>query len=216
MDTIGDEPDALPASVRQKLDGLKKCLASLGRFAELDEQWRRPWNHSRGAAAKAIEDVRALRAQIQDLLEQPRCSYDGACSELLRALLSVPADRRRAVRRLVGDAEHIALIPCTQRSPWLALEEQSSARLLVGLIAQALVFPDQDDYRDVMVALAPARVCAAMLGVDAAALFDDAATFAGEGVSDTFHSFGRRETSLGAFGWRQAVTPHGVRFRSTF
>jgi hypothetical protein len=63
-----------------------------------------------------------------------------------------------------------------------------------------------------MVALAPARVVASELGLDAPAIFAEAATYAGKGVADTFASFGERETSLGAFGWKRVETEHGERF----
>jgi hypothetical protein len=50
------------------------------------------------------------------------------------------------------------------------------------------------------------------LGVDAPAIFGEAAGYAGPGVAATFRAFGERETSLGAFGWRRVETAHGVRF----
>ena len=62
-----------------------------------------------------------------------------------------------------------------------------------------------------MIALAPARVVADEIGADARAIFAEAATFAGEGVGETFRTFGERETSLGAFGWHRVETAHGER-----
>jgi hypothetical protein len=98
------------------------------------------------------------------------------------------------------------------RAPFLALEERSEERLRSGLAVHALALPDEDDYRDVMIALAPARVVASELGLDAPAVFAEAATFAGAGVAETFRTFGERETGLGAFGWRRVQTEHGERF----
>jgi hypothetical protein len=63
-----------------------------------------------------------------------------------------------------------------------------------------------------MISLAPARVVADELGVDAPAIFAEAARYAGLRVAETFRAFGERETSLGAFGWRRVETAHGVRF----
>jgi hypothetical protein len=187
--------------IRARLDAVLAAVETLGPILELDREWRAP-----GAT---VERVRAVRAQIQAVLDGPPCAYDDAALQLYRELSEADAQGARA---LVGERERPALRPYPQRAPWLTLEERSAERLASGLALLALLLPDEDDYRDVMISLAPARVVADELGADAAALFDDAARFAGPGVAGTIRGFGRRETGLGAFGWREVETPHGRRF----
>lgn len=181
----------------KELDAVVVAIDLLGPIVELDRRWR-------GGPA-TVEEAKAIRAEIQAVLDRPRCTYDDAALELYRALTP-------AARALVGDDERRALIPYAVRAPFLALEERSEERLRSGLVIHALALPDQDDYRDVMIAVAPARVVANEIGADACSVFADAATFAGTGVADTFRTFGERETSFGAFGRRRVETEHGTRF----
>src|SRR5262249_31701311 len=152
-----------------------------------------------------VEEAKAIRAEIQEVLDRPRCAYDDAALAVYRAL--APGDRG-----LVGERERDLIRPYHTRSPWLALEEGSAERLRSGLCLLALELPDEYDYRDVMISLAPHRVAAVELGADAPDVFDEAAEYAGPGVAETFRKFGERETSLGAFGWKRVQTEHGERF----
>jgi hypothetical protein len=187
--------------IRARVDAVLAELETLGPIVELDRRWR---------TAADVADAKAVRAKIQEVLDAPRCAYDEAALELYRALAAV--EDGSGARALVGQDERAALRPYPLRAPWLALDERSAERLASGLVVLALVLPDEDDYRDVMISLAPARVCADELDADAASLFDDAARFAGAGVAETVRGFGRRETGLGAFGWARVQTPHGERF----
>jgi len=186
--------------VIRRLDAVIAALETLGPILALDAEWRAPGG--------TVERAKEVRAEIQEVLDRPRCAYDDAVLELYRSIVDVEPGE---VRRLVAD-DRRALVPYAVRAPWLALEEVSVERLASGLAVLALSLPDEDDYRDVMIALAPARVCASELGADAVTLFEGAARFAGRGVAETFRGFGHRETGLGAFGWREVETPHGRRF----
>jgi hypothetical protein len=181
----------------KELEALAASIDSLGPILELDRRWR--------SNPATVEEAKAIRAEIQDVLDRPRCAYDDAALELSRAVS--PADRS-----LIGEDERRLLVPYAVRAPFLALEERSEERLRSGLVLHALALPDDDDYRDVMIALAPARVVADEIGADAATVFAEAAEYAGPGVADTFRTFGERETSLGAFGWKRVETEHGIRF----
>jgi hypothetical protein len=191
-------------AVRVRLGAVVAAVETLGPIVELDRLWRQP--------GRDVAHAKKVRAWIQDVLDRPRCPYDDSALELYRALVDVPIAERARARSLVGPAERRALAPAPVRSPWLALEEQSFERLAAGVALLAFLLPDEDDYRDVMISLAPARVAADELGADAAAVFDEAASFAGRGVAETIRRFGLRKTGLGAFGWQRAQTPHGERF----
>jgi hypothetical protein len=181
----------------KELDAVVAAIDSLGPILELDRRWR--------SGPARIDDAKSIRAEIQEVLDRPRCAYDDAALALYRALTP-------AARALVGEEERRALIPYGVRAPFLALEERSEERLRSGLAVHALALPDEDDYRDVMIALAPARVVADEIGADARTIFQEAAIFAGPGVAETFRTFGERKTSLGAFGWRRVQTEYGERF----
>ena len=182
----------------KELEALAASIDSLGPILELDRQWR--------SNPKTVEEAKAVLAEIREVLDRPRCAYDDAALELYRAVT-------RADRGLIGEDERALIRPYCGRSPWLAIEEGSEERLRSGLSLLALELPDEFDYRDVMISLAPHRVAADDIGADAAAVFADAARFAGPGVAETFRTFGERETSLGAFGWKRVPTPRGERFR---
>jgi hypothetical protein len=182
----------------KELDALAAAIGTLGPILELDRRW---FSGEHGS----VEEAKALRAEIQEVLDQPRCAYDDAALELYRAL--TPGDRG-----LIGEEERRLVRPYVARSPFLAREEGSEERLRSGLCLLALELPDHYDYRDVMVSLAPHRVVADEIGADASAVFTEAAEFAGPGVADTIRAFGDRETSLGAFGWGRVETQHGERF----
>jgi hypothetical protein len=182
----------------KELDAVAAAIDSLGPILELDRRWR-------SGAAKTVDEAKALRAEIQEVLDRPRCAYDDAALALYRALS--PQDRE-----LIGEEDRRVIRPYCLRSPWLALEEHSEERLRSGLVLLALALPDEDDYRDVMISLAPHRVAADEIGVDASTVFTTAGEFAGPGAAGTIRAFGEHKTSLGAFGWRRLTTPHGERF----
>jgi hypothetical protein len=180
----------------KELETVAASIETLGPILELDRRWR--------SNPVTVEEAKAIRAEIQEVLDRPRCAYDDAAFELSRVV--APDDRG-----LIGEENRRILIPYAVRAPFLALEERSAERLLSGLVIHALALPDEDDYRDVMIALAPARVVADEIRADAAAILA-AAEFAGPGVAETFRTFGERETGLGAFGWKRVETPAGPRF----
>ncbi len=180
----------------KELEALEAAIATLGPILELDRRWRKPGS---------VEEAKAIRAEIREVLDRPRCAYDDAALALYRALTPEAGE-------LIGDDERRLIRPYCQRSPWLAIEEGSEERLRSGVCLLALELPDNYDYRDVMISLAPHRVAADDLGVDAVPVFADAAEYAGPGVADTIRQFGERETSLGAFGWKRVETEHGLRF----
>jgi hypothetical protein len=185
----------------KELEALAASIDSLGPILELDARWR--------SNPKTVEEAKAVLAEIRDVLDRPRCAYDDAALELYRVLTP-------AVRGLIGEDERRVIRPYCGRSPWLAIEEGSEERLRSGLSLLAVQLPDEYDYRDVMISLAPHRVAADEIGADAAAVFAAAARFAGSGVAETFRAFGQRETSLGAFGWKRVQTEHGERFHVFF
>jgi hypothetical protein len=180
-----------------ELAALAAAIETLGPILELERRWR--------SNPSTVEEAKAIRTEIQAVLDRPRCPYDDAALALYRALS--PADRG-----LFGEEQRSLIRPYVARSPWLALEEGSDERLRSGLCLLAVELPDRYDYRDVMISLAPHRVVADEIDADAVAVFAEAAEFAGPGVADTIRAFGERETSLGAFGWRRVETQHGERF----
>jgi len=182
----------------RELEALAAAIGTLGPILELDRRWY-------AGEPGSVEETKALRAEIQEVLDRPRCAYDEAALALYRAVS--PADRA-----LIGEKERRMLRPYVARSPFLAVEEGSEERLRSGLCLLALELPDHYDYRDVMISLAPHRVAADEIGADAAAVFAEAAGFAGPGVAATIRGFGERETGLGAFGWKRVQTEHGERF----
>jgi hypothetical protein len=209
--------DQLLAKLIEQLEQAGRAVVQLGPIRELWEQLAQPIEGKETDILEFGKNARAVCQQINELLDKPKCEYDNCVFDLYATAGTVPVAGRQSLRKLIGKTECDALLPYTGRAVWLALEEQSPDRLLSGLVIRALVFPDEDDYRDVMVSLAPLHVCAGELGLPAAELFAEAATFAGEGVAETIRVFGKRaDVSLGAFGWKKVQTSYGTRFHATF
>jgi hypothetical protein len=93
-----------------------------------------------------------------------------------------------------------------------ALRLGSPGRLLEDLRSYlALIEPELAiDYRDVLVGLAPFHDCAARLGVDPVALFDEASVGRAEAARQVVTAFARRsDVTLENFGWMLSETPNG-------
>jgi len=91
----------------KELEALAAAIATLGPILELDQRWRHPGS---------VEEAKAIRAEIQEVLDRPRCAYDDAAFALYRALTP-------AARGLIGEDERRLIRPYCARSPWLAVEE---------------------------------------------------------------------------------------------
>jgi hypothetical protein len=200
--------------IKSQLSTLSDAVRQLGPINDLWKQARTIFQTSSPNVRTALEKSREIREKIFKLLEQPKCAYDDSALALSNQLKSIPEKQRQSLRKLIGEHERASLSPYVSRSDWLALEEKSALRLGSGLIIQALILPDYEDERDVMVALAPAHVVSQQLGFKTAELFDEAATFAGLGVNDVFKSFGKRkDVTLDAYGLQRVDTPNGPRIR---
>lgn len=97
-----------------------------------------------------------------------------------------------------------------------ALREDSPDVLRSGL-AQFLretQTRSSDDLRDLMVALAPFHDCSRRLGLDAPAVFDQAAAAGPSSLASAVREFGRRaDITPDAFGFAVEDTPAGAEYR---
>jgi hypothetical protein len=78
----------------KELDALTAAIGSLGAILELDRRWY-------SGEPTTVAEARALRAEIQEVLDRPRCAYDDAALALYRVLK--PRDRG-----LIGEDEPAA------------------------------------------------------------------------------------------------------------
>ena len=202
--------------IKSQISALSEEVRHLGPIADLWQQARDIFQQSSPNVRTALEKSKQIREKIFKLLDEPKCEYDDKVLALVNKLKGIPADQRKTVRRLIGESQRQTLSPYVSRADWLTLEEKSQARLSSGLIIQALILPDNDDPRDVMVSLAGMHVCCSELGFNTAELFDEASTFAGDGVSDVFKKFGKQQgVTLAAYGLKRVDTPNGPRIRQT-
>jgi hypothetical protein len=210
-----NKPDtAVVEEVKAQLGELGEAVKQLGPINDLWRQAKNIFQQSSPNVRTTLEKSREIREKIFKLLDQPRCDYDDKAMAFANQLKTVPAKQRASLRKLIGEHERSSLSPYVSRADWLALEEKSSLRVLSGLIIQALILPDHEDERDVMVALAAAHVVCEQLGFKTVELFDEAATFAGEGVSAVFKQFGKRkDVTLEGFGLQRIDTAGGPRIR---
>jgi hypothetical protein len=84
-----------------------------------------------------------------------------------------------------------------------ALRRDSADELTAALaLLVRLLRREGYDDRDAMTCLTPIHDCARRLGVEPAALFDEAAAAAPSDLADVLRAFGSRdEVTLAAFGW---------------
>jgi hypothetical protein len=98
--------------------------------------------------------------------------------------------------------------------PYEALRSRS-AKLLLGNLRGYLSRPEtatqvREDWRDVLIDLAPFYDCANRLGVDRVDLFHNAAADLPDDVRGLAETFARRaDVTLDAFGWTLAIRPGG-------
>jgi hypothetical protein len=93
--------------------------------------------------------------------------------------------------------------------------ERSPDLLRAAIVRRVVEGADEwrKDERDVMVALAPLRHCADVIGADAAALFADAAREVPPDLRDTIEAMGRRlDVTPAAFGFVFDETTEGPRY----
>ena len=106
--------------------------------------------------------------------------------------------------------------------PFRLLEEETRAArerspLLLRAAIVRLVIEGADEWRkedrDFMVALAPLRHCAGVIGADAAALFGEAAREVPDDLRDSVEAMGRRsDVTPAAFGFAFEETTEGPRY----
>jgi hypothetical protein len=205
---------AVSDRVAEKITSATAALTDLGPVNELSRDIENIFQKSLPNVRAAVSESKRLREKLLNLLDQPKCGYDDRCFELYTTLASIDIDERPHARRILNGADRKALSLYPGRADWLALEEKSAARLRSGLVIQAFTLDDHSDYRDVMCMVAATHVIAHKLGVDAAPLFAEAATFSADGVRDTLIEFGKRsDVTLAAFGVNELETPTGIRFR---
>jgi hypothetical protein len=106
------------------------------------------------------------------------------------------------------------------RGPYEALRTRSR-ELLFASLRGYLSLPEtakdaREDWRDVLIDLAPFLDCAKRIDVDAVGLFDDASVGLPDDVRRIAERFARRtDVTLEAFGWTLAMTKDGPCYQPT-
>jgi hypothetical protein len=202
------------ATLRIKLVALANAVQQLGPIEELWQRANTIFQQSSPNVRVALEKSREIREKIMRLLEEPKCEYDDMVASFADDLRDFPAHQRSAVRNIIGQKERSILSPYVSRADFLALEEKNRARLLSGLIIQALIIPDGEDRTEVRAAIAPTAFVAQQQNLDKPNLFEEAATFAAPNVAKVFNEFAAEPTvDLAMFGLQLFDTPNGPRFR---
>src|SRR5207247_5786024 len=70
-------------AVRAQLSAVVAAVETLGPILELDREWRTPGGN--------VEQARAIRTRIQEVLDGPPCPYDESALGLYRALIGLTA-----------------------------------------------------------------------------------------------------------------------------
>ena len=103
------------------------------------------------------------------------------------------------------------------RAATLSVRQQAPEKLLSGLMGHVIANYTIPDRRNVSLGLAVYHHCAHKLGLSPIDLFDEAAGYANPPLADLLMQFGRRtDVNLRSFGWRELVTPEGVRYTFSF
>jgi hypothetical protein len=143
----------------------------------------------------------------------PRSSTDDVIGSICERVMQTSPEQQAEIISSLSEGQRKILARYGLRCPMLALRERSPGRLLTGLIAYALVHRRVPDWRDDLVALAPAHYTVTALGVRPSDLFEHAATFASPDLADVYRTFGQRtDVTLRAFGWRLVEAEGGPTF----
>jgi hypothetical protein len=115
-------------------------------------------------------------------------ALDDATSRVARKFLEVGPDERRALSCLFTDEHSFTLIAFAERMATYAVRTSSSERLLEGLAALVLDGGKFDSRENISV-MAPLYDAARKLGVDAKAVFSQAADLLENEVSEVLRTF---------------------------
>lgn len=164
-----------------------------------------------------LEESRRYLRQMQliDYYRQPIPSADDTRLEAMieHFMSAKPAERERFQTSLTMEQRSLFGI-YGHRSATLSVRNGSEARLLSGLVGAAIANYEIPEKRNVEVALAIFHHCARRLELDPVTIFDRAAEYAAGEIGDRMRAFGRRtDVTLRQYGWREFITPKGVRYR---
>lgn len=142
------------------------------------------------------------------------CELDNEVTRLIDTFIQADSSGRALILSGIRDKHSGWLFAYGQRMAELAVREDSRERLFYGLLA-LIIEGFKSDYRDNMVIWAPLYHSATKIGIDPAALFSEAASYANNTVSEWILDFPKRSPenrSLKAMGFREASAPDGFRY----
>jgi hypothetical protein len=153
--------------------------------------------------------------RIIDYYRQPMPSADDERMETIveSFMIARPHEREQFQAQLSIEQRSLFGI-YGHRAATLSVRENSRSRLLSGLVGTAIANYEIPDKRNVEVALAIFHHCTRRLELDPAQIFAEAASFAAEEIGRRMRDFGMRtDITLQKYGWREFITPKGVRYR---
>jgi len=171
-----------------------------------------------------MEDLEAfLEVVFDSIVDEKHPGYyhqpipnelDDEIGNLVRVFIEASAQGREAILSKSREANSFALIVFAERMAALAVRENSRRRLLEGLLA-LIIEGFKFDYRDNMTIWAPLYHSAAKIGVEPEGLFQEAASYARNTVSEWMLDFPKRspeERGLRAFKFKETYAPDGFRY----
>jgi hypothetical protein len=175
-------------------------MTSLFGYHGLRDRERRQWKRHRPAAAVAPADRDSLAARVAGLI-----SYSDEQEEDLVHVSPVPADRaasrlcsayrqgtdgeRAFLRSRIREHHGYILLTFSKRTATRGYQAKAVGPIRQALIALAVEDLSAGDVRDDLIALGLIYYCAAKVGADLPALFEDVARKAGPAIAGVLREF---------------------------
>lgn len=140
-------------------------------------------------------------------------SIDRDLSGLIAQFIQFDEARRETFLKSLPDETRSLFGIFGHRAATLSVRESSPDWLREGLVGAVIANYLVPDKRKVEVSLAVYHHCARKLGINSVDLFEAAASYATPGFAESLIRFGRRsDVTLKKFGWRERLTPEGVKY----
>lgn len=146
--------------------------------------------------------------------EELPSATDDRLGEIVARFLTANADERDLFHQSLSDRNRAVLGIFGHRAATMAAREESREKLRLALAAAAIANFEVPQSRRLEVALAVYYHCARKLGMNTVDLFDEAGAWTSEETAVLMAAYGRRsDVTLKKFGWREAKTAEGIRFK---
>ena len=158
------------------------------------------------------------RKKVLDYYQEPLPSpTDDRLAGMVGRFMAATDQERETFQSILSQENRSLFGIYGHRAATLSVRRRAPEKLLSGLVGDVIANYTIPDRRNVSLGLAVYYHCARKLGLNPIDVFDEAAGYTSPPLANLLMEFGRRtDVNLRSFGWRELVTPEGVRYTFSF